>query len=503
MGMKRLPDFPLIYEINTWPWLGELSERHGRRITFGDVPDEEVDRLASFGIDAVWAMGVWERSEFSRMVASGHPDMIGAYRKALPDFSAGDVIGSAYAVHRYAVDSRLGGPDGLARFRRKLAERDIRLILDFVPNHLAADHAWTREHPEYLVQGTADDIASEPGGYFALDVGGKTYIYAHGRDPYFPPWSDTVQINVARADVRRAMGEVLLDVAAQCDGVRCDMAMLVTNEVFRRTWGNRVEPDTDEEFWPRMIQMVKSRHPDFVFIAEAYWDTGRELQGQGFDFTYDKPFYDLLRERDFWVLCEHLMDDPSYQRRTLRFIENHDEERAVAAFGREGSMAAAMLLATVPGARLYHDGQFEGYRVRLPVQLGRRWASEPDHEIAAFYKRLLELTATPLFKSGTWLRTEVCPVEPGDESHRGLFAHVWALGDERRLVIVNLDGKRARGRIWLPWPELAGRRWRLHDLMGGAVFERDGDGLLVHGLYVELPPYGMHLIRPVELTREG
>ncbi|MCB0202863.1 MAG: alpha-amylase, partial [Anaerolineae bacterium] len=139
------PNFPVLYEINTWVWLVELSRQAGEKITLANVPDGELDRLASYGFDGVWLMGVWQRSPDGWQVALEHPGLQGEYRKALPDFARQDVVGSPYSVFDYEVDAALGGDEGLRVFRQRLQERGILLMLDFVPNHLAIDHRWRAE----------------------------------------------------------------------------------------------------------------------------------------------------------------------------------------------------------------------------------------------------------------------------------------------------------------------------------------------------------------------
>src|SRR4051812_17824616 len=107
-------------------------------------------------------------------------------------------------------------------------------------------------------------------------------------------------------------------------------------------------------------------------LAEVYWDLEYKLQQLGFDYTYDKRLYDRLVKNDANLLRLHLRATVDYQQRLARFIENHDEERAVTVFGRPRSCAAAVLALTLPGMRLLHEGQLAGRARRVPVQLGRR-----------------------------------------------------------------------------------------------------------------------------------
>lgn len=434
-------------------------------------------------------MGVWERSPAGRRIALRNPGNLDDFRRALPDFVEHDAVGSPYCVRRYAVDERLGGPAGLAAARRALAERGLRLVLDFVPNHVAPDHPWVREHPDYFVRGSEDDLRRDPASF--LEVEGR--VVACGRDPSFPAWGDVLQLDAFAPGLRRASAAALMGVAEACDAVRCDMAMLVMNDVFARTWGERVGAAPSAEFWPPLIEAVKRRHPDFRFVAEAYWDLEWALQQQGFDHCYDKRLYDRLDQDGPESVRLHLQADLAYQERLVRFVENHDEPRAASAFPPEKARAVAVTFATLPGARLFHEGQLEGRRVRLPVFLTRRPAELPDRELEAFYRTLLDAVAAPALREGDW-RLLARSGWPDNRTFQNLVAWAWDKEDERHVVVVNLSGSPAQGRIPLPWPDLAGRALRLVDAFSGETYERDGGEATSPGLFVDLPAWGFHLL---------
>ena len=224
----------VIHEINTLVWLGELSRRHGRPVTLGDVPGAEWDAVARPGVDTVWLMGVWERSPAGLAIALRDEGLLASFGTALPDLTPNDIAGSPYCVRRYVVDPALGGPEGLAAARAQLAARGLKLLLDHVPNHVAPDHPWLTERPDCLVPGTAEDLARAPQDFLAAE--GR--VYARGRDPYFPAWPDVVQLNAFAEELRQATVDTLVSVGDQADGVRCDMAMLHLNDVFAKTWGH-------------------------------------------------------------------------------------------------------------------------------------------------------------------------------------------------------------------------------------------------------------------------
>jgi hypothetical protein len=483
------PAGPVVYELNTAAWLHDVGVREGAAVGLGDVPAAEWDMVTPPGVDAVWLMGVWERSPAGRGLALASPEQVASFRAALPDLSDADIIGSAYCIRRYEVDSRFGGRDGLAVARAALRERGVRLLLDFVPNHVAPDHPWLSEHPEYFVHGTADDLAREPASF--LQVG--DVVIARGRDPYFPPWPDVAQLDAFSPGWRSAAEATLVDIGQQADGVRCDMAMLLLNEVFARTWGDRVGPAPATEFWTEVIGAVRDVHPEFLFVAEAYWDLEWQLQQLGFDHCYDKRLYDRMLHEGPAAVRGHLDADLDYQRRLVRFLENHDEPRIAAELAPARERAAAVAVATLPGATLWHEGEFEGWRVRLPVFLGRRPAEPTDDELRAFHLRLV--AAAPEVRRGQWRRVDASGW-PEDTSCEQLVGWTWTDtdGGGRSFVVVNLGDRPSAARVWLPWDDLAGRPWQLRDLLSGDEFRRDGDELAASGLYVGLPPWGFHVL---------
>jgi Alpha amylase, catalytic domain len=476
----RLPPRPTIYEINTAVWLRRLG------CTLGEVPAAVWGGLAALPVDAVWLMGVWERSPAGLAIAEADPGLDAGNREALPDLRPEDVIGSPYCVRDYAVEERFGGASGLAAARSELAARGLGLILDYVPNHVAPDHPWLVERPGCLVGGTEEDLERDPGAFLRAGAG----IYARGRDPYFPPWPDVVQLNAFSSELRDAVADTLVAVGEQCDGVRCDMAMLMTNEVFVRTWSARTGPVPDEDYWPPLIRRVKQTHPDVVFIAEAYWDMEWTLQQQGFDYCYDKRLYDRLAHESAESVRGHLQADPDYQERLIRFIENHDEPRAAATFGPAQARAAAVVMSTLQGARLYHDGQLDGLRTHIPVFLDRGPAEPVDADLRAFYGRLLAAVAESGLRDGEW---QMCAISgwPDNDSWLRLVAWCWP----RELVVVNLSDAAAQARVHLPWDDLGGRTWKMADRLSGARFERDGDELAAEGLYVALDPWAFHFLQ--------
>jgi hypothetical protein len=486
--MKAWSKHPVIYEINTWVWLSELGLKYQKPVDLSTVPEQEWDAIAARGFDAVWFMGVWERSPAGIGISMRNKGLLEDFKRALSDFSTEDNVGSPYCVRRYVVDQHLGGPKGLAAARKALSKHGIRLILDFVPNHVAPDHPWVGEHPEYFVQGSADDARNDPASF--IEAGGK--VFACGRDPFFPAWPDVLQLNAFQPGLRDAVIATVSEIAGQCDGIRCDMAMLLLNNIFERTWGGRAGAKPANDYWAVIIPAIRKKHREFKFIAEAYWDLEWELQQQGFDHCYDKKLYDRMEHGDAENVRLHLLADPAYQEGMVRFIENHDEPRAAAAFPDGKGRAAAVAILTLTGARLLHEGQFEGLKVRLPVFLGRRPTEPIDHDLAAFYGRLLNETARDAFRNGDWRLCERSGW-PDNQSFLNILAWCWAKDDERFLIVVNFSAASSQAFVKVPWDELRGKAWRLNDVLSSETYDRSGDAMRDAGLYVDLKPWQCHL----------
>jgi glycosidase len=358
-------------------------------------------------------------------------------------------------------------------------------MLDFVPNHTGLDHPWVEEHPEYYVAGTEEDVLRAPHNYAWARRTQGDLVLAHGRDPYFPGWPDTFQLDYHNPAAQQAMFYELLRIAEKCDGVRCDMAMLVLPEVFERTWGRR-----PEAFWPKAAALVRERYPDFCIMAEVYWDLEWTLQQQGFDYTYDKRLYDRLREGHSRGVREHLLAAPDYQNKLARFLENHDEARAAATFPREQHEAAAVITFLSPGLRFFHQGEFEGHRKRISPHLVRAPEEPIDAGLKDFYKRLLAVLRQPVVRDGQWQLLECVPAWTENWTWDSFVAFTWQSADgERLLVTVNYSPHQSQCYVKLPFTDLAEGQWRLKDLLGDAVYARQGDDLQVRGLYLDEPAW--------------
>jgi glycosidase len=494
---------PSLYQIDTRVWLGELGRQAHQPLTFECVGDDDLDRFAALGFDWLWPMGVWQTGLAGRGVSRTHPEWRKEFEATLPDLTEDDITGSPYAVQAYTVHSDFGGADALDRFRQRLRRRGMKLLLDFVPNHTALDHPWVWQHPEYYVPGDDGDLAREPQNYVRVETRHGPQVLAHGRDPYFPGWPDTLQLNYRCAALRRAMVDQLASVAEKCDGVRFDMAMLLLPDVIGRTWGERSRPadgspPVDIPFWPEAIGEIRERFPDFLFMAEVYWDLEWVLQQQGFNYTYDKRLYDRLLSRSAESLRGHLQADLDFQRKSVRFLENHDERRAADAFPPDVHRAAAVIAFLVPGMRFFHEGQFKGRRKHVSIHLGR-WPTEPvDKALEEFYMSLVEVVQEPLTRDGNWRMLDARSARDGDPTGKQPIAFLWEGREQQRLlVVVNYGPSAAQAVVSLPVADLSGGQWLLRDRLGPARYERAGSELVGRGLYLDLPAWGYHVFEVV------
>ncbi len=473
--------YPLLFQVPARDWMLRSGVR-----SLAQLPDAELDWLAALGFDWLWLLGVWQTGRAGRAVSQTNQGWQDSYLAALPDLRPDDIIGSPFAIVEYQAHNDFGGNQALASLRERLRQRRIHLLLDFVPNHTALDHPWLREHPDYYVTGSEADFAREPTNYTRLGDQGR--IFAHGRDPYFPGWPDTLQLNYGNPKLQDAMLEQLRAIAAQCDGVRCDMAMLLLPEVFRRTWGIEAEA-----FWPKAIAAVRHVKPDFLFLAEVYWGLEWELQQQGFDYTYDKTLYDRLMRQDVGGVKGHLTAGLAFQQKSARFLENHDEPRIAALLPPPVHQAAAMICYFVPGMRFLHAGQLNGYSRKPSVHLARRAAETADPDLAQFYRKMLSCLKEGIGQ-GDWLLLDIRAAWPENPTHRDFVCFRWLRADGADFVIaVNYADHQSQCYLPLPWLT-RGPVW-LRDGMGDAEYQRDGEEVAARGLYLDLPPWGYHLFR--------
>lgn len=224
---------PSLYEVNTRVLLSRYKKDQ-TRATLKDIPDTFWQALAVRGINWVWLMGVWTLKE-KEVEPNLIPDhMMSDFKKLIPDLTYDDIDGSTFAIDDYKVDPVIGGEKELAAVRKKLAALGIKLMLDFIPNHYGANTHWLKTHPEYFI-GVGESIFNIDNSTFYSPKACNNKYFAHGKDPYFDAWGDTVQVDYTFDGTREWMTRQLIHVGSLCDGMRCDMAMLPVKDVFTKT----------------------------------------------------------------------------------------------------------------------------------------------------------------------------------------------------------------------------------------------------------------------------
>ena len=485
--MNQYTTYPTLYQINARTWVNQRARQLGGAATLADIADAELESIASLGFDWIYLLGIWQRGENGRRMARQDARLRQEALQHIPDLQENEICGSCFAIANYYTSPDLGGDTALASLRERLHQHGLRLMLDFVPNHTAIDHPWAWSQPEFFISGSEISLRREPKNYVRVATAHGEQVLAHGRDPHFSGWNDTLQLNYANPEVIEAMTQELLGLAERCDGLRCDMAMLVLPEVFEHTWGLRPAP-----FWPYSIQRLRQRHPDFVLLAEVYWDLEHTLQAQGFDYTYDKHLYDLLLEGRAQPVIHHLHAGLLFQSRMARFLENHDEQRAATAFTWERHPAAAAAAYLAPGLRFFHQGQLEGRKVKTPMQLCRSPEEPVDMEVQRYYRRLLACLAQPELRQGEWQLLEALPAWEDNSSWSEFIVYSWIHADTLLLAVVNFAPHPSQCYVRLPYPWLHSRDWRLEDWLSPVVYVRSGDEMTYQGLYLDLPPWGVH-----------
>lgn len=471
-----------LYELNIRTWSAEHSRTLGRQASLDDLPNDFLDRLVEDGFTWLYLVGAWISGPLARSVALRDRHLRDYLTSVIEGVSDDDVCGSPFAPQAFTVCSKLGGEEALARLRERARAAGLSLMLDFVPNHIGLDHAWTREHPEWCVRGDEQLLRDQPGTWCRIGE----HIFAHGRDPFFPAWRDTIQLDYSQAGLQEAMIREASSIASRCDGLRCDMAMLQLPDVFGSTWHRRMEP-----FWSNCLARVRAEHPGTLFMAEVYWNREWELQQAGFDFTFDKTLYDRLLSGDPESIRAHLRATPEYQSHCLRFLENHEEQRAAARFAHPDHHRGALLLTgMVPGMLLCHHGQEDGRRLHASMQACRRPVEIGSEAHRHAYLELMRLLSEPARHDGEWQL-----LEPFNAEGHNLIGCLWTLPVHHSLLlIVNTGWQSVSGSIQ-PGP-LAMRDCQFQDFLGGGVpLVVRAETLRDEGIRVTLPPWGARAFR--------
>ncbi|MBP7867150.1 MAG: alpha-amylase [Acidobacteria bacterium] len=464
---------------NTHVWLWQLSRKYGREIARLDqVPDEELDALARRGFTALWLIGVWERS-----VASGDIKR----RMGNPE-----ALCSAYSLFEYRIAGDLGGDDAYWALKDRAWQRGVRVAVDMVPNHTGLFSRWVLEHPEWFIQVdhppypcytfNGPDLSRDPNvglyiedGYWNRSdaavvfkrvdhrTGDTRYIY-HGNDGTHMPWNDTAQLNYLRADVREAVIGEVLRVARYSSIIRFDAAMTLAKRHYQRLWfpepgaGGDIPSRAErgltkeafneaipQEFWREVVDRCAAEAPDTLLLAEAFWlMEGYFVRTLGMHRVYNSAFMNMLKREDnanYRTVLRNILEfDPEILKRFVNFMNNPDEEPAVAQFGKDDKyFGVCVMLATLPGLPMYGHGQVEGFGEKYGMEYARPyWDETPDHWLEERHAR----EVFPLLRR-RWLFSGVenfrlyDVVDDQGNVREDVFAYSNGRGSARALVVYN------------------------------------------------------------------
>jgi glycosidase len=474
---------------STYVWLDQLSKTYGRPITRLDqIPDEELDRLARWGFTALWLIGVWERSRASQRIKQlmGNPE----------------AVASAYSLLDYRIAADLGGEEAYQNLRERAWQRGIRLASDMVPNHMGIDSKWVMEHPDWFISldyspfpsytFNGPDLSWDPRvGIFLEDhyytrtdaavvfkrvdrwTGSEKYIY-HGNDGTSMPWNDTAQLNFLKPEVREAVIQTILHVARKFPIIRFDAAMTLTKRHYQRLWfpepgtGGAIPSRAEhgmtkaqfdaampEEFWRQVVDRVAQEAPDTLLLAEAFWlMEGYFVRTLGMHRVYNSAFMNMLKNEEnakYRASIKNVLEfDPEILKRFVNFMNNPDEETAVAQFGKDDKyFGVCTLMVTMPGLPMFGHGQIEGFAEKYGMEYRRAyWDEQPDPYLIQRHEREI----FPLMKR-RYLFADVQNFllydffTPEGTVNENVFAYSNRAGEERALVVYNNKYEGAQGWI--------------------------------------------------------
>lgn len=492
----------LLFEINTRYWLYQLRKRYSEDLTLATIPDQEIESIAT-NFDWVWLMGIWDHSSLSKKFIEKHPGLIREVEEALEDWTEEDIIGSPYSVKTYTIHPKLGSKNDFNKLKKRFNGFGVKVMVDFVPNHYGIESPHAVENPDFFINLKEEPPQDQKHLFRKLETEEGTRWIALGKDPYFPPWDDTFQVNARNPETRQFLIEELKSIASMADGVRCDMAMLLNNEVVERSWGwliNDKWPQLEEEFWLKAIAIIKEEYSEFIFLAEVYWDMEWDLLQQGFDYAYDKRLYDRLVDENISEMHAHLTADITYQTRMCRFIENHDEERALHKMSKNQSLAASAMIMTLPGLTLIHHGQMTGNSIKIPVQLIRKTREIVFKSLQQEYAKIIDYVRNVIPAGAIWHMNDVIATSamPSDS----LFSWCWHTQDKVYTVVVNYANRGSDGLIPfnLSHPIFKNEHVDFVDHYNGKRYPWHTKNIQEDGLYIKLDAYGVHLFS-VEASR--
>lgn len=469
-------------------WLNQLSDKYQRDISRLDqIPNEELDTIASQGFTGLWLIGLWERSHASKRIKqiNGNPE----------------AAASAYSLWDYDIAQNLGGWDALSDLRLRCWQRGIRLASDMVPNHTGMDARWVVDRPDLFVQRRDCPFPqySFNGENLSLDgrvgiyledhyyqktdcavvfkrvdhqTGDTRYIY-HGNDGTGMPWNDTAQIDFLNPEAREEVIQKILHVARNFPIIRFDAAMVLAKKHIKRLWypepgsggdiatrsesalsRDEFENRIPNEFWREVVDRCAKEIPDTLLLAEAFWMMeGYFVRTLGMHRVYNSAFMNMLKKEENYKYRQTVKNtlefDPQVLRRFVNFMNNPDEETAVAQFGKgDKYFGVCTLMVTMPGLPMFGHGQIEGFTEKYGMEYQKAyWKETPDADLIERHNREI----FPLMKK-RYLFAEVDNFYFYDVWNNGcvnenIYAYSNSFGNEKAIVFYNNVYDRAYGWI--------------------------------------------------------
>lgn len=543
---------------NTFVWLHQLSKRYGRQIERLDqIPDQEFETLSKNGINGLWLIGLWERSDASRRIKQ----MCGSDH----------AVASAYSLYDYVIAHELGGEAAFEKLKSQAWRHGVRLAADMVPNHVGVVSKWVIDDPDWFLSLPESPFPSYTfngpdlcdAGHVSIHIedkyytredaavvfkrydhetGDTRYIY-HGNDGTSMPWNDTAQIDYLNPEAREAVIQTILHVARKFPVIRFDAAMTLVNKHIQRLW--YPEPGSagaipsrarhgmsredfarrmPTEFWAEVVDRVAEEAPDTLLLAEAFWMLeGYFVRSLGMHRVYNSAFMNMLRDEDnagYRKIMKNTLEfDPQILKRYVNFMNNPDEETAEAQFGKgDKYFGVATMMATLPGLPMFGHGQIEGFTEKYGMDFRKPMLDEtPDAGLVAYHEQRI----FPLLHR-RWLFAEVDNFRLYDlftvhgVVDENVFAYSNQRGDARALVVYHNRFANTQGWIRtsvgyaqktndenvIKTVDLAGglslRRdenifYRFRDQVSGLEYLRSAQALSNEGFYVELDGYTCHV----------
>ncbi|MEO0185140.1 MAG: alpha-amylase family glycosyl hydrolase, partial [candidate division WOR-3 bacterium] len=543
---------------HTYVWLYQLSKKYNREIrNLNEIPDEELRLLSDWGFNALWLIGIWERSKASAKIKRlcGNPE----------------AIASAYSVYDYIIARELGGDEAFNDLKRRALGYNIRIAVDMVPNHTAIDSKWIREHPDWFIQRdnppffnyqfSGPDLSDDPkigiyleDGYYRRtdaavvfklverSTGRTRYIY-HGNDGTSTPWNDTAQLNFLMSEVREAVIQKIIDIARKSPIIRLDAAMTLTKKHYHRLWfpepgkGGDIPSRTEysmthsqfnkvfpKEFWRQVVDRISLEASDTLLLAEAFWlMEGYFVRNLGMHRVYNSAFMNMLKmeqNKEYHQVLKNVLDyNPEILRRFVNFMSNPDELTAVQQFGKDDKyFGVCIMMATMPGLCMFGHGQIEGFQEKYGMEYQRSYW---DEKIDEYLVKRHEQEIFPILKkrhlfSGVQNFFLYDFFDKNAIVNDNVFAYSNGNATERALIVYNNRYQEAQG--WIRGSE----RFHTRNLCAGLNLDCgkgiyylckdhkdslyyliDPDVISKQGWYLELGAYKYHVFLEFKEIRDN